>query len=290
MLARKSLEPVTAMSLKARQIGAETLSARIEVENERDELGFLAITLNELLERLQYAFESQRRFMADASHELRTPVAIIQGEADVALGRSDRTSDEYRETIEIIQKSARKVTHIVRSLFLLARTDSGNYPVTLTRFYLDELVMDVVRQIRSVASLKGVEVSFETDSELLMSADEELIGRMLMNLVDNAVKFTGNAGHVLVSVRESGNHYEIRVSDDGPGITAENQERIFDRFVRIRHSGQTSDGAGLGLPIALWIAQVHQGTVEIERSNESGTVFLLKLPKAAPNTIIDAVR
>ena len=200
LLARKSFAPVTTMSLKARQIGAETLDERIEIGNERDELGFLAATLNGLLERLQLAFESQRRFMADASHELRTPIAIIQGEADVALAR-DRDADDYRESIEVMQRAARKLTRIVQNLFLLARGDAGRYPISMSRFYAGEVVADCIRGMRSVAQARGVALSCSAPEDIVLVADEELIHRLVLNLVENAVKFTQRGGKVHVDVR-----------------------------------------------------------------------------------------
>ena len=171
LLARKSLAPVTAMSVKARQIGAETLGERIEAGQARDELAFLATTLNDLLERLQRAFEWQRRFMADASHELRTPLSVIQGEADVVLARDDRTAAEYRESIEIMRVASRRLTRIVENLFLIARTDAGSYPMTKSRFYLDEAVADCVRSLRSIAAAKAIDVAADVAGDSVIVAD-----------------------------------------------------------------------------------------------------------------------
>lgn len=297
VMARKSLAPVTTMSVKARQIGAETLTERIEVKNERDELGFLATTLNELLQRLQRAFESQRSFMADASHELRTPLAIIQGEADVALSRQNRTPAEYRESLAIIQTSARKLTRIVESLFLLARSDAGRYPITRTRFYLDELLGDCIRAMRSVAGARGVSLACETPSELVIVADEALLHRMILNLIDNALKFTPPGGRVTVAAETSGDQYIIRVTDTGIGIIESDRARVFERFYRgERTRGATatsnvSTGAGLGLPIARWIAEIHDGRLFLDRSDKSGTMFVITLPRpddaAVPETMKD---
>jgi len=154
LLARKSLAPVLEMSQKAREISAQTLSERISVRNERDELGVLATTLNGLLSRLENSFDSQRRFMADASHELRTPLSIMQGEAEVTLSRPQRTEEEYRASLEIIRKASRKLTRVVQNLFLLARSDAGHYPVKSSRFYLDELVADCVTSVRTASWLR----------------------------------------------------------------------------------------------------------------------------------------
>ena len=286
IMARKSLAPVTTMSIKARQIGAETLTERITVKNERDELGFLATTLNELLQRLQRAFESQRSFMADASHELRTPLAIIQGEADVALSRNDRNPEEYRESLAIVQTAARKLTRIVESLFLLARSDAGRYPISRTRFYLDEFLSDCIRAMRSVAGARGVSLTCEAPAELVIVADEALLHRMILNLIDNALKFTPPGGSVTVAAQSAADQYIIRVSDSGVGIAEADRSRVFERFYRGERTrnprsaaaSNISTGAGLGLPIAKWIAEAHGGRLFLDRSDESGTTFVITLP------------
>ena len=287
LLARKSLGPVTVMSLKARQIGAETLDERIEIGNERDELGFLAVTLNGLLERLQGSFESQRRFMADASHELRTPIAIIQGEADVALGRRDRSAEDYRESIEVMQRAARKLTRIVQNLFLLARGDAGRYPMSMSRFYLGEIVADCVRGMRSVAQSRGVTITCSTAEDMVIVADEELIHRLVLNLVENAVKFTPEGGKVHVSLASQGGSYAIRVADTGHGIPASEQERIFERFYRgDRILPTNAGGAGLGLPIARWIAEVHGGELRLDHSGAEGSEFVAVLPNGCSEDLV----
>jgi len=279
LLARKSLAPVTMMSLKARQIGAETLDERIEITNDRDELGFLAATLNGLLERLQLAFDSQRRFMADASHELRTPIAIIQGEADVALGRRDRSADDYRESIEVMQRAARKLTRIVQNLFLLARGDAGRYPISFSRFYVGEVVADCIRGMRSVAEARGVTLTCAPTEDIVLFADEELIHRLVLNIVDNAVKFTPAGGTVQVLVTANEGECSIRVADSGIGIALEDQSRIFERFYRgDRAQPHDGGGAGLGLPIARWIAEVHGGSLRLLSSDARGTTFEAILP------------
>ncbi|HSY51839.1 MAG TPA: ATP-binding protein [Thermoanaerobaculia bacterium] len=280
LLARKSFAPVTMMSMKARQIGAETLDERIEIGNERGELGFLAATLNGLLERLQLAFESQRRFMADASHELRTPIAIIQGEADVALARADRPADDYRESIEVMQRAARKLTRIVQNLFLLARGDAGRYPTSISRFYLGEVVADCIRGMRSVAQARDIELSCSAEEDVVILADEELIHRLVLNLVENAVKYTPGGGQVHADVRTDDGHCLIRVSDTGLGIPPADHTRIFERFYRgDRARPENAGGAGLGLPIARWIAELHGGELRLERSDAEGSVFVAVLPR-----------
>ena len=284
LLAQKSLAPVAAMSDEARQIGAANLGKRIAVVNERDELGHLAATFNDLLGRLQRAFDSQRQFMADASHELRTPIAIILGEADVTLSRPERSRNEYRESLRIMQKAALKLTRIVQNVFLLARTDAGTYPMQTSRFYLDDVFADAVQAMRTVAAAKRIDVRSQLESDLVVVADEALMQQLIQNLIDNAVKFTPEGGRVTLTAHREGTDYVIRVADTGHGIAAADQPFIFDRFSR----GADRSGAGLGLAIARWIADAHGAMLSLEKSDESGSVFRLVIPSSGPAAIMPA--
>ncbi|HLJ73996.1 MAG TPA: HAMP domain-containing sensor histidine kinase, partial [Thermoanaerobaculia bacterium] len=260
------------------EIGATSLDQRIPIVNDRDELGHLALTLNDLLARLQRAFDSQKRFMADASHELRTPVSIIQGEADVVLSRADRDVAEYRTSIEIMRRAATNLTRIVQNLFLLARSDAGTYPITLSRFYLDEVLADCVRAMRSAAVSKRISLTCDCAAELPIVADEELVGRLFLNLIDNAVKFTPDGGTVTLRSFRDGDHYAVEVTDNGPGIPPSDQPHIFERFFRGDRTRRRIGGAGLGLSIAKWITEVHGGTLQLKSSDTSGTTFVAVLP------------
>jgi heavy metal sensor kinase len=287
LLARKSLAPMAAMTAKARAIGAENLAERVAIANPRDELGELGWTLNDLFERLEASFASQRRFMADASHELRSPVAVLQGELDVALSRPDRDARDYRESLEIMHRSVARLTRIVRDLFLLARGDAGEYPVSRERFYLDEVVANEVRSLRTLASDRGVTLSEQHDEGIALTGDENLIERLVANLVENAIKYTPRGGDVRVRCVRDDFGARIEVADSGPGIPPELQEKIFERFFRVDtargagSSGEEGSGAGLGLPIARWIAEVHGGSVRLERSDGRGTVFVARMPPPA---------
>jgi two-component system OmpR family sensor kinase len=277
LLARKALAPVAAMSRKARAISAASLDERIAVPNPRDEIGQLATTLNALLERLEESFESQRRFMADASHELRTPVAILQGEIDVSLSRDDRDANAYRESLTIMRRSVRKMTRIVRDLFLLACTDSGEYPLQQQRFYFDETLGDTIDNFRTLAAERGITLSRNEPGEILMTGDEGLVQQMIGNLVENAIKYTPRGGEVMVSAVVHDSTVRLEVRDTGPGIPAEVRDRLFQRFFRGGWSaGQP--GAGLGLPIVRWIAEAHGGNVSIQDAPDRGSMFVVTLP------------
>lgn len=281
-LARKSLEPVVVISQTVETITSSSLERRVPVQNPGDELGLLAQTFNRLLERIELAFGQQRRFMADASHELRTPVSVAHTAADVTLDQPQRTEEEYREALQIINSQLRRLMRVVEDMFLLARADSGAAPLRWGKFYLDELLADTAKAARVLAEKNGVQVNVEPMEESLCCADESLVRQMVMILLDNAVKYSQTAGQVTIRLGKSGSNYTIQVEDKGPGIPPESQPRIFDRFYRVdaarsRASG-TSGGAGLGLSIARWVAEAHKGKLTLVSSDHSGTIFLAVLP------------
>ena len=199
-LAGRSLSPVVAMADRARKIGVESLNARLPVANPRDELGRLAGTFNELLARLQASVEQQRQFMADASHELRTPVTIARTAARVALQQPTRTEAEYRETLEIVEQETIRLSRIVDDMFTLTRADAGNYPVRTTPMYLDEVVDEVVRAARVVAATRDVSITVECLHSAAFTGDEELIRRLIVNVLDNAIRYSPAKGTVRVAL------------------------------------------------------------------------------------------
>jgi heavy metal sensor kinase len=283
-LARNSLSPVVAMSEQARLIGSENLDARLSVRNPDDELGHLAGSFNGLLDRLSSSFDRQKRFVADASHELRTPVAILCGETEVALAKEDRTQEEYREALQILAGESKRLKRIVEDLFTLARADAGQYPLSYTDFYLDELASECAKNVRTLAAAKQITLTCEPGGEALIRADETLVRRMVLNLLDNAIKYTPSGGSVCLHVESRDGAYGLSVKDSGPGIPADLHSRIFERFFRVdrarsRKEQEGGGGAGLGLSIGAWIAGAHQGKLELTRSGSEGSTFTAVLPK-----------
>jgi len=185
---------VVKMSATAARIGAANLHERLPVANERDELGALAGVINALLARLDASFEQQRRFMADASHELRTPVAIMRSEAEVALSREERSNQELRESIVIFKDETKRLTGIVEDLFMLARADAGQYKLASKEFYLDEVAGEVARAVRTLVAARGLTLQLDAAEEMPFRGDEHLVRRLLLNLVDNAIKYTPAGG------------------------------------------------------------------------------------------------
>lgn len=279
-LAGRSLSPVVAMADRARQIGIENLGERLPVANPRDELGRLAETFNGLLARLEASLVQQRQFMADASHELRTPVTTARTAAAVALQQPTRDEADYRETLDIIEQETTRLSRIVDDMFTLARADAGSYPVRATPMYLDEVVDEVVRALRVVASTRQVVIADSVLRPAPFTGDEDLVRRLLINVVDNAVRYAPTDSSVRVALDRAAGGYAISVSDNGPGIPADIQSRIFERFYRVdtARTHAKDGGAGLGLALARWIARAHGGDVVLATSSTMGSTFVVTLP------------
>jgi len=282
-LATRSLSPVAEMSARAAEISSSNLNERLPVGSRRDELSALAEVVNGLLERLERAFAQQQRFMADASHELCTPVAVLRTEADVTLSRPTRTETEYRESISVMRESAQRLGRIVDDLFLLARADAGHLPLRREALYLEDVVDDAARAVRNLARERGVRVQLLPLEDSPYDGDADLLGRVLLNLLDNAIKHSPAGGTVTLALMHVADEYHITVTDEGPGIPAEARPHIFERFFRAdkarsRTSGDATTGAGLGLAIGRWIAEAHGGRLELVKSSGSATEFLLALP------------
>jgi heavy metal sensor kinase len=277
-IARRALKPVSLMVGQAREITHRTSGFRLRVPHSEDELGVLARAFNELLERLDDALSNQRRFMADASHELRTPVSVVRTAAEVALGRETRSEPEYRETLAVIGEHARRLGRMVDDMMTLARADAFGLKLEASDLYLDELVCECVRDAGVLARERGVLARCPPAPETPFWGDERLLRQMLMNLLDNAVRHTPAEGHVEARLAAPDGVVEIAVSDEGPGVPPEDRERIFERFVRVDAARSRPGGAGLGLPIARCIAEAHGGTLTLAPSGPRGCSFLVRLP------------
>ena len=282
-IARAALRPVTLMAAQARRITDRTPGFQLASPNPRDELGLLAKAFNDLLARLESALSQQRQFMADASHELRTPVSIARTAIAVTLGRQGRPEEEYRDALGVAREQMRRLSRIVEDLFTLARADAGGLPVERSPMYLDELVADCVKEARVLAAPQGVEVEWQGPGDLEVLGDERLLRQMLINLLDNAIRHTPRGGWVRVEIVARQDAVEVAVTDSGEGIPETQRERVFERFVRLGAT-PAGGGGGLGLPIARAIAEAHAGTLRLIRSDPSGSTFLAWLPRPERGT------
>jgi two-component system, OmpR family, sensor kinase len=278
LFVRKSLAPIARMASQAEQLGANNLHQRLPVVHPEDELGRLARVFNDLLGRLDRSFSSMREFTADASHEFRTPLSIIRGEADVALSQG-RSPEEYRETLAVIQDEARRLTRLVDDMLALARADSGQRIHQVEEFYLDDLVEECARSFQSLAERNRLTLSLDAGEDISIRGDEELLRRMISNLLDNAVKYTPPGGSVSVALRSDASHVKLTISDTGIGVPADEAGRIFERFYRVdKARSRAVGGSGLGLPIVKWIAELHGGAVELDSRVGQGSAFTVSLP------------
>lgn len=279
-LARKSLLPIASMNNQTQRISVENLSARLDVENPRDELGQLAITINDLLTRLENSFAEQQRFIADASHELRTPLAVLRGETEVALTKT-RTVEEYKDSLTLINDEAERLTRIVEDLFLLARQPIDSPLVLINEnVTLNTVIRDCARAAQVLADRRGIRLQAANDCQpITMKGDKELLTRMVLNLLDNALKYTPAAGEVLLALERQNGNAEIMVRDSGIGIPQSDQLHVFDRFYRVdKARSRALGGAGLGLSIVAWIVEVHRGKIRLESEPGRGSKFSVQLP------------
>ncbi len=281
-LARRSFAPVIDMGRRASSIDSESLDARLAVRNTGDEMDELATLFNDMLSRLERSFVQQRQFMADASHELRTPIASLRAEASVTLSQP-RSSHEYKSSLEHVRDEARRLSAIVDDLFTLARLEAEEGIVQRKDSFLEEELLESIARIRPLAQDRGVALTFHPSVEARYHGDPVLVDRIVTNLLDNAIKYSPRGSAVMVDLASSNGTHTVRVSDDGPGIPEKAQPHIFDRFFRAdaaRTRSTATGGAGLGLSIAWRIARAHGGDLVLTSSDRTGTVFTLTLPAA----------
>ncbi len=279
-LAGKTVRPVNDIIQQAEGIDGALLGQRISAYAETKEFASLVHVLNTMLSRIDKAFESQRRFTADASHELRSPLTALRGELELAL-RKERTGEEYRSAIASSLEEATRLSDVTADLLTLARSDAGVMTLRLECVDLGERVMAALERLRGRLSKKEVEtvVSLEPDAKGMF--DLKLVDQLIWNLLDNAVKYCHEAGTIDVSLASSGSGFTLEVADTGPGIPEKDVDRIFDRFSRVDEA-HSAEGTGLGLSIVRAIALAHGGSVTASNREGGGAVFRVSLPVTSP--------
>jgi heavy metal sensor kinase len=277
VLVRNALAPVERMRRKAQQIGIDRMHERLVAPYPNDEIGGLAETLNEMLDRLEAGVIARQRLVADASHELRTPLAAMRAELDVNLRDNRRTRAE-RAVLHSVREEVDRMSRIVSSLLTLARADDGRLPVSLTHLELDDVVRAAVTQLESFAAQKGIELRIE-DGSVAAEADGERLQQALANLIENAIEFSPKGGVVTISTWQNADEAGLTVSDEGPGISKDAQRHVFERFYKADPSrSRESGGAGLGLAISYEIAHAHQGRIWVESEPGKGSSFSIAVP------------
>jgi signal transduction histidine kinase len=285
-LSTRALAPLRAIMQKAQAIGVEELSERVPVPDVDDEFKQLALTLNGLLGRLQQAFDSQERFVADASHQLKTPLAILKGELDLIRSRP-RSETETREFFESAAQEVNSLSRTIEDLLMLARVDAGRASLSVQPVRLDEIVMSGLSRLEKLARAAGIQLALNLEGENFETrGDPDLLQGLVQNLVENAIKYSPEGARVEVRLKESADELSLSVRDSGPGIPDADLSRIFERFFRGSGGGgagaaqgSRKPGSGLGLAIAKRIADAHGARLEVTSRPGQGSEFLAHVPR-----------
>ncbi len=275
-LAKRALRPIGYITETAKEISKGDLTQRLKLSKTKDEVGRLAETFDEMLDKLENSIKKERQFASDASHELRTPIAIITAQTEEALaGRHG--IEEYREAIETIRDESKKMSHIISQLLMIYRSDEGKYKFNFEILNLNVIIEDIVNEFQDVAINNGLIISFKSEEEIKIKADQTLITRLFLNIIDNAIKYTHREGKIIISLSKTDNYSITTIEDTGIGISENDIPFIFDRLYQVDKSREDK-GNGLGLSIAKWITELHKGEISVESKPNSGSRFIIKLP------------
>ncbi len=279
-LANKALKPVDEITKTARMITSRSLNQRIKLRKTKDEIGRLTETFNDMISRLGQSFNQIRQFSADASHELRTPLTILKGEIEVGLRRK-RYPEEYRKILNSNLEEVNHMSQIVDDLLFLSKADMGEIHLQKHRINLTELVSEVYAQAKMIATTKDIKVHMSNDVDGVVIGDRLKLRELLLNLVDNGVKYTPEGGEMRISLERGDSRFKLRVMDNGIGIAPEDQPHIFDRFFRVdKARSREAGGSGLGLNICKWIVAAHGGEISVDSEIGKGSIFTVTLPLA----------
>jgi len=281
-MSRRALAPVDDITSAARSISEHNLSQRLRISRAGDELQRLAETFNQMLDRLEAAFKRITQFTADASHELRTPVALVRTTAELAL-RQERSDPEYREAIGEILEEAERMSGLLESLLTLARVDSGAEGLSLAEVDLAALIRGVCGRSEPLVGAKQLQFDqVLPDAPTVVHGDAHALDRLFVILIDNAIKYTPTGGRIRVALEAQDNEAVITIEDTGIGIPKDALPFVFDRFYRVdKVRSRQAGGAGLGLSIARWIIDAHRGSIHLESSPEEGSTFEVRIPRVA---------
>jgi len=279
-LANRSLKPVDELTKAAKEISLQNLNKKLPFYNIDNEIGRLASQLNDMISRLQESFMQIQQFSADASHELRTPLTIMRGEIEIAL-RNQRMSKEMRELLASIYDELIRLSTIVETLMTLIKSDTGRLALSSRTVPLNFLINQVFEKAKVLAATKKINVKLEKNIPLHIKGDQAYLKQLLLNIVDNAIKYTNPEGSVTISsVRENGRAV-VTIKDTGIGIPKKDINKVFNRFYRVERDNKTiknASGTGLGLSIAKWIAEAHGGTIILRSREGRGTTAVIQLP------------
>jgi heavy metal sensor kinase len=290
-LARRALRPLQTMASRAEAITSERLDERLPVDNPMDEIGQLARVFNTTLARLEHSFNRLRQFTSDASHELRTPLTAMRSVGEVAL-QEDGSAAEYRDVIGSMLEEVNRLTRLIDSLLTMSRADANAVQFHTTTFPIFEIATESAALLQVLMEEKTQTMLLTGDRRAAVQGDRLFLRQALVNLLHNAVKYSPEGGTIALDVRSTGDgRVLLAITDSGPGIAAEEIEKVFDRFYRVDKSrSRDRGGAGLGLAIAEWAVQAHGGQIQVESTFGKGSTFRVSLPEAAVSAQIPLSR
>lgn len=275
-LASRALRPIDRITKIAKEISKGDLSRRIKMKNTGDEVGRLADTFDEMLDKLESSINKERQFASDASHELRTPIAVINAQVEQALS-SKRRINEYREALRTVGNEGRKMNHIISQLIMIYRSEEGRYKFNFETIELNEIISDIVEEFNTIADTKKISIDFKPENKIMIKADQTLITRLFINLIENAIKYTHENGRISINSGKDDRNANVIIEDTGIGISEKDIPYIFDRFYQAE-SSRSGNGTGLGLSIVKWIVNIHKGFIDVKSNVNKGTTFIIKLP------------
>lgn len=279
-MARQLLAPIESLNAAVREISISQLDRRLPVRGAGDELDQLATTFNEVFARLDKAVSQMKGFTANISHELRTPLTVLRGEAEIALARATRVED-FRRVIESQLEELEKLSHMVNQMLTLAKAEAGQIRLARDKVDLAALARTLAEQMEAVAAARGIVLTVRSNGPVVVFGDEGWLERAILNLLDNAVKFTQEGGLIEVRVQARSDRALLEVRDNGVGISPQALPHIFERLYREDSSrSKQTDGTGLGLSLVQWIVQQHHGQVSADSQPERGSTFRMELPLA----------
>ena len=272
----RAFRPITRMVEAAEEISASTLHHRLRIPPEEDEVRRLAVALNEMMQRIENAFRSQRQFVADASHELRTPLTVVYSELEFLKRRIE--DDHLTESIDTVLGEIDRLSNLVQQLLLLARIDARKLSIGRETVRLDEVLVDCVRLMQTLASERSVRLDVRIEEAVELEGDTGHLKRALLNVIENALKYSPSGEVVLIELTRLAEVAVVRITDRGPGIDSADREHVFERFYRSPGARLEQDGSGLGLAIAKELIEAHGGRITLSTPEVAGTIVTVSLP------------
>ncbi len=275
-LASRSLAPINNLIKTTRTVGKGNLSQRLKISGANDEVGMLTRTFNEMLERLEVAFKRESEFATSASHELRTPVTVILAITEEALS-GDKKIKDYQEALKVILKKGKRISYLISQLLTLSRDYDEKFILNKEVIDLDIILENVIDEMKNNAKTKEIKIFFDRKQNIKIKADQVLIATLLINIIDNSIKYNKRGGYIKINLNRKKEIVEISIKDNEVGIEKEKIHHIFNRFYRI---GRTSanKSCGLGLSIEKWIVDTHKGSINVTSELGKGTEFNIRLP------------